>query len=164
MEETVKDIPETPPVDNEIEVLRAELAEAMARNLRLLADMENMRRRLQREREEVWQVAVADCLTKLLPVLDNLQRAVAALPDSTWGQGVVLVARQLEEVLSKIGLEPIAAVGPFDPQYHEAIMQDAESPEPENTITAVLERGYLFKGRVVRPSKVKVSMGGCSDE
>ncbi|MBT9133995.1 MAG: Protein GrpE [Firmicutes bacterium] len=164
MEETVKDGLETTPASSEVEVLRVELAEAEARFLRLHADMENMRRRLQREKEEIWHFALADCLAKLLPVLDNLQRAVAALPDSTWGQGVVLVSRQLEDVLAKYGLEPIAAAGLFDPQYHEAIMQDGESAEPENTITAVLERGYLFKGRVLRPSKVKVSMGGCSDE
>ena len=76
----------------------------------------------------------------------------------------MLVSRQFEDVLTKLGLEPIAAAGMFDPQYHEALMQDVESREPENTITAVLERGYVFKGRVIRPSKVKVSVGGCSDE
>jgi molecular chaperone GrpE len=163
MEETVKDTVETE-VGNELEGLKNKLAEAEARVLRLHADMDNMRRRMQREKEEIWNVAVADCLARLLPVVDNLERAVATLPDSTWGQGVVLVSRQFEDVLTKLGLEPIAAAGMFDPQYHEALMQDVESREPENTITAVLERGYVFKGRVIRPSKVKVSVGGCSDE
>jgi len=163
MEEILKDIADKES-SSEPESLKCKLAEAEARSLRLHADMDNMRRRMQREKEELWNVAVADCLAKLLPVVDNLQRAVAALPDSAWGQGVVLVSRQFEEVLTKIGLEPIAAVGLFDPQYHEALVQDAESCEPENTITAVLERGYAFKGRVLRPSKVKVSVGGCSDE
>jgi len=163
MEETVKDIQDKEG-SNELESLKCKLAEAEARTVRLHADMENMRRRLQREREELWNVAVADCLAKLLPVVDNLQRAVAALPDAAWGQGVVLVSRQFEDVLTKMGLEPLAAVGLFDPQYHEALVQDTASCEPENTITAVLERGYAFKGRVLRPSKVKVSVGGCSDE
>lgn len=97
-------------------------------------------------------------------MLDNLQRAVEVLPDTTWSQGVVLVSRQLEDTLVKFGLEPIPTVGCFDPQFHEAIAQDADSSLPENTITGVFERGYLFKGRVLRPSKVKVRAGGCSDE
>jgi len=150
--------------NTELESLRAQLAEAEARALRLHADMENMRRRMQREREEIWHFAAADCLQKFLPVLDNLQRAVEVLPDTTWSQGVVLVSRQLEDTLVKFGLEPIPTVGCFDPQFHEAIAQDADSSLPENTITGVFERGYLFKGRVLRPSKVKVRAGGCSDE
>jgi len=158
MEETVKDTSDTTLGNNELDNLRVRLAEAESRALRLHADMENMRRRLQREKEEIWHVAVADCLTRFLPTLDNLQRAIAALPDSTWGQGVVLVGRQFEETLAKLGLEPIVAVGQFDPLYHEALAQDPDSLEPENTITAVLERGYAFKGRVLRPSKVQVSV------
>ncbi len=164
MEETVKDTLENTPAGSEIDVLKEQLAQAEARILRAHADMDNMRRRLQREKEEIWQIAVADCLARMLPVHDNLQRAIATLPDSTWGQGVVLVGRQLEDVLAKLGLVPIAAAGLFDPQYHEAIVQDSESAEPENTITAVLERGYLFNGRVLRPSKVKVSIGGNNNE
>lgn len=152
---------------NELDALKAELEskqqalqELEARFLRLHADMDNMRKRLQREKEELWAVAVADCLTQMLPVLDNFDRALKALPENDWAKGIVMVSKQLNDILGRMGLEPIVAEGAFDPQYHEAIMQDETSTEPANTITAEFERGYSFKGKVLRPSKVRVSTGG----
>lgn len=152
---------------SELDILKAELdfkqqslQELESRVLRLHADMDNMRRRLQRERDDMWTVAVADCLSQMLPVLDNFDRALKALPDNDWARGIVMVSKQLSDILARMGLEPIRAEGAFDPQYHEAIMQDNTSTEPENTITGEFERGFCFKGKVLRPSKVRVSTGG----
>jgi len=126
----------------------------------LHADMENLRRRTLREKEEIWQIAAADVLVQLIPTLDNFDRALKVLPDHDWAQGITMVSKQLQDTLERFGLEQISTQGAFDPQYHEAIMQDNESNEPENTITGEFERGFLFRGKVLRPSKVRVSTGG----
>lgn len=152
---------------SEMDSLKAELVEKTElvqglenRILRIQADMDNLRKRTMREKEEIWQVAVADVLTQLLPTLDNFERAMQVLPQHDWAQGIVMVSKQLQDILSRLGLETIDAQGNFDPQYHEAILQDNASPEPENTITGEFERGYKLRGRVLRPSKVRVSTGG----
>lgn len=134
------------------------------RILRLHADMDNLRRRTMREREETWHLAAADVLTQLLPILDNFQRAMLVLPENDWAQGIAMVSKQLQDVLASLGFEVIDSQGAFDPQYHEAIMQDPASSQPENTITGEFERGYKFRGKVLRPSKVKVSTGGNNNE
>jgi molecular chaperone GrpE len=154
-------------VVSELDALKAELAEKTEsvqalenRILRLQADMENLRRRTVREKEEIWQIAVADVFSQLLPTLDNFERAMLVLPPNDWAQGIVMVSKQLQDVLARLGLEVIDSQGSFDPQYHEAIMQDIASTEPENTITGAFERGYKLRGKVLRPSKVRVSTGG----
>ena len=151
----------------ELEALKAELAQKTEslqglenKVLRLQADMDNLRKRTMREKEEIWQVAVADIMTQLLPTLDNFERAMQVLPQNDWAQGIAMVSKQLHDVLAQLGLETIDAQGSFDPQYHEAIMQDIASSEPENTITGEFERGYKLRGKLLRPSKVRVSTGG----
>jgi molecular chaperone GrpE len=154
----------------EIERLQAELKdqqELVHRNLRLQADMDNLRKRTAREKDEWWQNAAADILIQLLPVVDNFERALSALPEGAaggWAQGIVMVGRQMADTMEKLGLQPVCAEGLFDPECHEALMQDTESDLPENTITAEFERGYTFRGRVIRPSKVRVSTGGKKNE
>lgn len=164
-----KDINEETKVEMmpDIESLQAELAqknqalqELESKVLRLHADMDNLRKRTAREKDEIWQVAAADVMTDLLPVLDNFDRATQVMPQNDWAQGIVMVSKQLQDVLQRLGLEQIETQGTFDPQYHEAIMQDTESSAPENSITGEFQRGYMFRGKVLRPSKVRVSTGG----
>lgn len=140
------------------------MQELESRLLRLQADMENMRRRHQREKEDLWEVVAADLLCQLLPTMDNFDRAIKVLPTGDWTQGMVMVHKQFQEVLARVGLTPVDCACAFDPQYHEAVAIDEDPTSPENTITAELERGYKLRGRVLRPSKVRVSVGGMSNE
>jgi molecular chaperone GrpE len=132
--------------------------------LRVRADYDNLRKRISRERREFERHANGALVSRLLPVLDNLERALAA--DASAGgeavlrEGLIIIYRQLTEQLRQEGLEPIEAVGqPFDPNLHDAVETDATSAEPANTIVVELQRGYLFKDRVLRPSSVRVSTG-----
>jgi len=126
--------------------------------------MDNMRRRHQREKEDLWEVVAADFICQLLPTMDSFDRAVKVLPPGDWTQGMVMVHKQLQEFFSRLGLESVDCACTFDPQCHEAVAIDEDSASPENTITAELERGYKLRGRVLRPSKVRVSVGGKNNE
>lgn len=128
---------------------------------RAAADIANMRRRHEQERQEYMRQANAALIAELLPVLDSFDRALAATPpelrEQTWVDGVTLVERQLRVVLERAGLSAIEAEGkPFDPNEHEAIMHEA-SEQPEGTVTGEFQRGYRLYDRVLRPSMVKVA-------
>lgn len=127
---------------------------------RAAADMANMRRRHEQDRQEYLKQANAALIGDLLPVLDSFDRAldtVPEAPDQTWVDGVRLVERQLKMVLQRHGLNPIEAHGkPFDPTEHEALMHEP-SDEPEDTVTGELQRGYKLHERVLRPAMVKVA-------
>lgn len=138
----------------------AELAEIRDRYLRLLADFDNYRKRAERERGELGRFALAEPVRDLLPVVDNLARALAASgPVEDLRRGVEMTARQLAEVLRRYGVEEITAVGrPFDPHVHEA-MATVESDEvDEPTVIEELQRGYLLRGRLLRPALVRVAI------
>lgn len=133
--------------------------------LRTVAEMENVRKRLQRERDEERRYAALPVVRDLLPAIDNLQRALAAgeqdRPDDPLLAGVKMVLKQVEEVLSRHQIEPIPAVGqPFDPHLHEALQQVPSPDVPPMTVVRELERGFKIHDRVLRPSKVMVSGGG----
>jgi len=138
--------------------------ELETRLLRLQADMENMRRRFQREKEDLWEVVAADLICQLLPTMDSFDRAVKVLPPGDWTQGMVMVHKQFQEFFARLGLESVNCACSFDPQCHEAVAIDEDPSFPDNTITAELERGYKLRGRVLRPSKVRVSVGGKNNE
>lgn len=130
------------------------------RALRLQADYENLRRRTRQEREELLKFGSEQLIKNLLPVLDNFERALASAGDGgeKFISGVEMIHRKLNEVLNAEGLTPIPAKGePFDPNLHEAVMQVEDTGEPENTIAEELRRGYYLKGKVIRPSMVKVA-------
>jgi len=150
-------------LNKELALAKSTLQESENRLVRLMADMDNLRKRTQREKDEIWNIAAADVLVQLLPTLDNFSRAIKVMPQTDWAQGVAMVAKQLDETLQRLGLETINSEGSFDPQFHEAVMQDPNSEQPENTITCEFEKGYLFRGKVLRPSKVRVSTGGESN-
>ena len=149
----------------EYEELRARAEEAAAsrdRMLRALAEIENDRKRLDREKKEYIRFATEGLVNELLPVLDNFDRALKAAPassgDGSYRQGVEMIYRQLRTVLEKQGLEEIKAEGrPFDPSFHEAVQEEETDEYPEGTVLEELQKGYLFQGRLLRPTVVKVS-------
>lgn len=144
----------------EYEDLREEAAAARDRMLRSLAEVENDRKRLDREKKEYLRFATEGVVSELLPVLDNFDRALKASPpgDDSYRQGVEMIYRQLKMVLEKQGLKEIEAEGqPFDPFFHEAVQEEESDEYPEGTVLEELQKGYLFQGRLLRPTAVKVS-------
>lgn len=140
---------------------------ALERFVRLQADFENFRKRTDREREEEGRYAAGELVARLLPVLDNLERALASPPageaDRALREGLALVHRQFLEELRRAGLRPVPAVGePFDPSVHEAV-ETVETVEAggaaAETVVDELLRGYWFHDRLLRPAMVRVAVG-----
>ncbi len=160
-EETVE-AAETPETESNEEKLQKELDSMKDKLMRHAAEFDNFKKRSAKEREELYNMAVCDTIEKLLPVKDNLERAIAAA-ESTEGQesmaeGVKMILKQLEEALSSIGVEEIKAVGEvFDPERHNAVMHEENEAFGENTISEELMKGYICKDRVIRYSMVKVA-------
>jgi molecular chaperone GrpE len=151
-------------VQEQIERLRADLDDAHDRALRFQAELDNYRKRVAREFELERKYAIMPLLRDLLPVLDDIHRAVEAAEQaaSSGGllEGVRMVARQLEEVLSRHHCAPVEALHqPFDPHFHEAISQQRCDEHPPGTVIHVVQTGYRLHDRVVRPSRVIVSAG-----
>ncbi|GGF78583.1 hypothetical protein GCM10010912_24550 [Paenibacillus albidus] len=143
--------------------LQALIEEYQGRTLRVQADFDNFRRRTQKEKEELAQYATSKLVNELLPVLDNFERALAsapANPDSeAFAKGVNMIFRQLEGVLKSEGLTAMETVGqPFNPEYHQAIMQVESDEHEEGIVTEEVQKGYILKDKVLRPAMVKVSM------
>ncbi len=130
--------------------------------LRSLAEVENMRKRTQREKEEYMKYAHVSIIKKLLPIIDDFNRGVTAAHKSkdfdTLNKGVEITARNLMELLRQEGVAEIDCLGkPFDPQYHEPLMVEPSDEHPENTVIEELGKGYTLHDRIIRPSLVKVS-------
>ena len=152
---------ETAPED--VDAIRAkyeaELAEKENRYLRLQADFENFRRRTRQEKEELAAVVTQNLLKDLLPFLDNFERALAAENSDAESlrAGVEMMYKQLVEALKKEGLEYIETKDkPFDPNFHQAVMRVEDAEKEDGEIVAELQKGYMAKGRVIRPSMVQV--------
>jgi len=131
------------------------------RLVRLQADFENFKKRMERERVDHFRYATAGLVGRILPVLDNFERAMAAAkPGSSSDallEGLMLIQRQLAAELAAEGLRAMDSVGePFDPERHEAVATDPESPMPPHTVTQVFQRGYFLHDRVLRPAMVRV--------
>lgn len=129
---------------------------------RAQADLVNFRRRVDQERDDVRGAARIDAVMALLPILDDFERALAAIPEDHrslgWVQGILLIERNLRALVEKAGLERIEAHGkPFDPHEHEAVMTVESAEHDEDTVTQVIRPGYRSGGRVVRPAQVAVS-------
>jgi molecular chaperone GrpE len=159
-----EDLPDDPLVHRILE-LEAELAEAKDRYVRSLAEMDNVRRRGRLDAEDARRFAVEKFASELLPVLDNFALALRAAELTptfeTLKDGVALIHRQLSEVLARGGVERIEALGqPFDPNFHQAIMQvePKEGQEPHQVVEE-LRCGFKLHDRVLRPSLVKVTSG-----
>src|SRR5271157_101691 len=145
-----------------IEKLKGEIAALYDRLLRKQAELDNFRKRTQREREEFRQIANESLIRELLPVLDGFERALEqrapAVPE-TFYQGMELIHRQLLDVLGRAGLDPMETSGQlFDPHYHQAV-ETVEDPERrDQEIVEELQRGYMLNRRLLRPAIVKVAV------
>ena len=147
---------------DELTRLRQELQEARDRNLRAVAEMQNQQRRAQRDKEDSLKFAESQFAKELLVVLDGLERAREAAGTATdvapVAEGVRIVYDQFLKILSDHHIEPIDAVGqPFDPSFHEAVMQQPSPAHSSGTVLQQLARGYQMHGRVIRPAKVIVA-------
>jgi len=148
---------------DELEQAKKEAREYLGSLQRLQAEFENYRKRMLKEQTYVFETANQALVKALLPIVDNFERAIVHEATNVsefaeYRQGVELVYQYLLDVLQKEGLEAIDALGEqFDPHCHEAMMQEPSDEHAENTITEVFEKGYRFKGRVIRPARVKVS-------
>lgn len=144
-----------------VERLTAERDEWKNRTARAVADLENYRRRAQREKEETALYANQRLVLQILPILDNLERALgSASGEGGMGlrEGIELIARQFRDVLAKEGVVPIEALGqPFDPNLHHAVMQVEDDEHEEPTVVEEFQKGYRMAERVIRPSVVKVA-------
>ena len=131
------------------------------RLLRLQADFENFKKRIERERIDHFRYATAGLVGRILPVLDNFERAMAAArpgaPTDALLEGLLLIQRQLLTELESEGLRGMDSVGEiFDPERHEAVATDPDSPMPAHAVTQVFQRGYFLHDRVLRPAMVRV--------
>lgn len=142
--------------------LRAENEQLRNRYLRTLADFENLRKRTEREKADFFRYAMGGVLKDLLPVLDNFDRALDhAEEGDEFHKGVLLIYKQLFDVLQKHGLKAIDESGVhFDPNIHEAVVREEDASVPSHTVVAVLQKGYFLHDRLLRPALVKVAVGG----
>jgi len=149
--------------EDSVTKLQAELAAAKDRELRCHAELENFRKRASREREDSLRYANMGLFRDLLPVLDNVERAIQAAEQNADAaallDGFKMVDQQMRDVLSRHHCKPIEALHtPFDPNIHHAVMQQPSDEHPSNTVLMVTQNGYQLHDRVVRPSQVIVSI------
>jgi molecular chaperone GrpE len=153
-------------VQAELSEARTESEQWRDRFLRKAAEFDNYRKRMEKERAESMMLAKSAVLLEFLPVADACERALQSLGDEAGGEGglrqyregVWLLYRQILDVLARLGVVPIEAVGKkFDPHLHEALSRDERLDREENTVIQELRRGYLFRDRLLRPAQVIVS-------
>jgi molecular chaperone GrpE len=158
--------PELQGVADELESVRRELAEAQAKaaeNLdgwqRALAEFQNYKKRIERDRASDQAIMKGDLIRKVLPVLDDLERALSNRPeDSPWSNGIELIQRKLLSILESEGVQRIEAESAlFDPNVHEAISQEPIEGAESGSVVAVTQQGYMLGDRVIRPAQVKVA-------
>ncbi|MCX7681108.1 MAG: nucleotide exchange factor GrpE [Anaerolineae bacterium] len=164
------------PEQEELERLRSELEKAQAQAAEYLngwqraqAEFSNYRKRQEAERAQLIALANAGLLRKLLPVVDDFERAFATLPDGlnrlTWCEGILLIKHKLEAILESEGVKPIATEGQvFDPLYHEAITYEEVEGYEEGRIIGEVQRGYMLGERVLRPALVRVAKASVRPE
>lgn len=149
-------------LSEELDRVQAEMEETKDKFLRGLADFDNYRKRVARERAQLTKCANEDLIKQLLDVVDNIERALNAASDSDdlegFKKGIELIYEHLKGILTKEGLCPIVCLGePFDPNYHEAVMALEKEGHDSDKVVEEIQKGYMLDGRVIRPSKVVVS-------
>lgn len=154
-QETTEETPETETIEKE------KYDELYDKYLRLLAEYENYKKRTQKEKDEMYGLGIAQAVSDMLPVLDNLDRALEALEESEktkFSEGVQMVSKQFLEILTKMGVTEIEAIDkPFDPEKHNAVMHVEDETKSENIIVEQFMKGYQYKDKVIRYSMVKVA-------
>ncbi|WRP05329.1 nucleotide exchange factor GrpE [Rossellomorea aquimaris] len=161
-EPQAEEVAEEQQESDELSQLEEKLNESENRYLRLRADFDNFRRRVNVESEAKEKYRAQGLITELLPALDNFERALNIDADNdqtkTLLQGMEMVHRSIVEALKKEGVEPIEAVGQeFDPHLHQAVMQTEDENFDSNVVVEEFQKGYKLKDRVIRPSMVKVN-------
>ena len=145
-----------------LEQERAKAAEYLDNWRRAMADFSNYKKRAEKDAGEMSRFLNATLIARLLPILDDFDRAVQTIPDNlrdlTWIDGVMLIARKMQMVLEAEGLKPIDALNkPFDPNVHEAVIHEETDQHEDDTVIAELQKGYKLNDRVLRPTMVKVA-------
>ena len=143
--------------------------EAYDRFLRVSADFENFKKRSARELADFRKYANEALIREMLPVVDNLERAIASMVDnasaSSFIEGVDLTLKEILKVFEKCVVKPIDAIGkPFDPTFHQAVMQREADDKPENTVLEELQKGYTIHDRLLRPTMVVVSKTAAKED
>ena len=145
----------------DVEALKAERDALQDRLLRTAAEFDNYRKRIDRERRDQSESAAASLLAEVLPVVDNLERALQATtgPEAAgYRAGVELIHRQLLDLLRKRGVTPIEALGTdFDPRFHQAVSQETSDAHRDGEVMEEMQRGYMLGERLLRPAMVKVA-------
>jgi molecular chaperone GrpE len=145
--------------------LAADKAELQDRILRSQAEFQNSRKRAEKERFEFAEYASTEAVRALLPVLDDFERALKVeSADTEYAKGMELIYQRFFEALKKLGLEPIVSIGqPFDPHIHHAVEMVETEEAADHTVLDEFQRGYNFKGRLLRPAMVKVAVEPASE-
>ncbi|MCC6365099.1 MAG: nucleotide exchange factor GrpE [Bryobacterales bacterium] len=140
--------------------LQLENAETQDRLLRRQAEFENFRKRVEREKVELLEYAGLEAVRAILPILDDFERALKVeSADKEYVRGMEMIHQRLLETLKKVGLEAIECAGQkFDPNLHHAVTRESSESVEEDTVLEVYQKGYNFKGRLLRPAMVKVSV------
>jgi molecular chaperone GrpE len=154
--------PEQTETAEDLAALRRERDEFHDKWMRSAAEFDNYRRRTDRERRELSEAAAADLIRELLPIVDNLERALASASaagdEGPLLRGVELIHKQLLETLRKRGAEPFESVGRmFDPAWHEAVAHEPANGRPDEQVVEEFRRGYRIGSRLLRPAQVKVA-------
>lgn len=129
---------------------------------RTMAEFDNFRKRTEKEKSAMYEIGARDIVERILPVVDNFERGLAAIPEaeqkSAFAEGMDMIYKQLLKTLEDAGVKPIEAVGqPFDPNFHNAVMHVEDEELGENTVAEELQKGYVYRDSIVRHSMVKVA-------
>lgn len=176
LDATGEGIEQKPEEVNELDTLREELEEAKAQAdeylegwQRARAELSNYRKRQETERVRLREMANATLLRNLLPVIDDLDRALTTMPTAlnllSWSEGIFLIQRKLEAILNLENVEPIETTGQmFDPRYHEAVTHEESPDHEEGQIIGEVQKGYMLGERVLRPASVRVARAPADQE
>lgn len=157
------EVSEEATVSSELEQARVQAEENYQRLLRVQADFDNFRRRARAEKEDFAKYASLKLIEQLLPIVDNFDRALSSSKETkdfdALVKGLDMTYRGIDQLLTAEGLKPIEAVGqPFNPEFHQAVMQVESEEHEEGIVVEELQKGYILKDKVIRPAMVKVSV------
>ena len=149
-------------IEEQLEAAQAEASDYKDRWMRVQAEFANARKRMEKQRTLTYQNATVDLIAKILPAIDDFERAIDNVPaevsENGWFEGIELVQKKLLGILENIGVQPIEAVGqPFDPNFHEAIQQEPSDEYESGVVVRELQKGYQLGEKVIRPSLVTVA-------
>jgi molecular chaperone GrpE len=160
-------------LESKVKSLEKKLEEAHDQRLQALAELENLRKRMMREKEETHKYATTRLLTEVLGIVDNLERSLANIPEEkreegimkTLFEGIVLVHKDVEQMLGRQGVVKVKSLGqPFDPNYHQAVSEVEAKDVPSGHIAQVLQEGYHVHERLLRPAMVSIAQSSPKSE